>query len=330
MISNAFTAVFLFFFIAASAQEAPNRMDAQGKKQGKWIKKDDKGRKVYEGEFKNDQPIGEFKYYYDDGDIKTISIFSNQGSVSRSKHYFPGNILMAEGNYLNQKRDSVWKFYNAPNALVSEERYKNGKKHGVEKIYDGKGHLLEMKTWKDSLRDGDYKKYYDNGEVKEEGTCQAGLFEGMIKFYFPGNTPAVTGAYLHSLRHGKWIYHNPVGHTNVMIENYDQGNLHGYYAQWYEKDGTPKITGEYKQGRKHNLWKYYNDKGKITADTTFGGGYLQGACHTYYESGSKQSECNYYFSNKTGVSMEWDEKGNVMKEEKFPAIEELKKKKINK
>lgn len=66
-----------------------NQTDKNGKKQGKWIKKDEHNRPIYEGTFNDDKPIGEFKYYYDTGEIKTISFFSNAGSVCRTKHFFP-------------------------------------------------------------------------------------------------------------------------------------------------------------------------------------------------------------------------------------------------
>jgi len=316
----------LFSLLLFAQQELLNQTDKNGKKQGKWIKKDAHGRPVYEGVFKDGKPLGEFKYFYDTGEIQTLSFFYNNGSVCRTKHYFPGNILMAEGKYINQKRDSIWKFYNAPNALVSEESFKNGKKDGPEKNYDGRGKLVEEKNWKDSILNGPWKKYYDDGSIQQEGFYNTGFLEGDMKFYYPGKIPAVVGQYQHSLKQGKWTHYDRTGKIITQVENYNLGNLHGYYAAWSDKDNTPKLKGEYKQGKKNGKWTYFDKNGKLEADSTFAFGYLHGACTEYYNNGAKKSESNYYYSHKTGKWSEWDENGKVTKEEVFDSIDEVKKK----
>ena len=50
--------------------------DASGKKQGYWKQKDEKTNKlVFEGEFKDDKPIGKFKYYYPNDSVRAIIDF---------------------------------------------------------------------------------------------------------------------------------------------------------------------------------------------------------------------------------------------------------------
>lgn len=318
--------VFLLSSLLLFAQPPLNQTDKSGKKQGKWIKKDKYERVVYEGNFKDGKPDGEFRYYYDNKELKTLSVYSANGTVCRTKHFFPGGILMAEGKYVNEKRDSVWKFYNAPNALVSEESFKEGKKHGYEKNYNGKGKLVEEKNWKDSLLNGVWRKFYEDGAVQQEGNYIAGKLEGEMKFFYPDKIVAVSGTYLRSLKQGKWTYYNRNGKVISLIENYKKGDLDGYYAEWSEKDGTPKLKGNYKQGKRHDKWTYFDENGKLAKDTTFFLGYLHGACTEYYANGNKKSESNYYFSHKTGKWTEWDETGKVTKEETFDAVEAVKKK----
>jgi antitoxin component YwqK of YwqJK toxin-antitoxin module len=316
----------LFSLVLFAQQEQLNQTDKNGKKQGKWIKKDEHGKPIYKGVFKEGKPTGEFNYYYDTGDIQTTSFFYNNGAVCKTKHYFPGNILMAEGKYINQKRDSIWKFYNAPNALVSEESFKNGKKDGFEKNYDGKGKLMEEKNWKDSILNGFWKKYYEDGTIQQEGFYNTGFLEGDMKFYYPGKVPAAVGQYQHSLREGKWTYYDRGGKIITHVENYHLGDLHGYFAEWSEKDNTPKLKGEYKQGKRNGKWIYFDEKGKLAADTTFLFGYLHGVCTEYYENGNKKSESNYYYSHKTGKWTEWNEEGKATKEDVFDSIDSVKKK----
>ncbi len=311
-------------FIVFAQQPTLNQVDKNGKKQGKWVKKDKYERVLYEGNFKDGKPEGEFKYYYDNKDIKTISVFSKNGTFCRTKHYFPENVLMAEGNYLNEKRDSVWKFYNAPNALVSEESFKNGKKDGFEKNYNGKGKLVEERNWKDSVLNGTWKKYYENGEIQQEGNYLNGKLEGQMTFFYPEKIVAVSGSYVHSLKQGKWVQYHRSGKYITQSENYKNGTLDGAYAEWNDKNGGPLVRGFYKQGKRHDRWTYHDEIGKIKKDTTFFIGYLQGTCSEYYQDGKKKKETNYYYSKPIGTWTEWDESGKVVKEEKFDTIEQAK------
>ena len=315
-------------FLMASAvlfaqPTALNQTDKAGKKQGKWIKKDEHGRPVYDGTFKDNKPVGEFKYFYDTGELKTSSVFSPDGSC-RSKHYFPGNILMAEGKYVNEKRDSIWKFYNAPNSLVSEESFKKGKKDGLEKNFNGKGKLLEEKSWKDSILNGPWKKYYEDGTVQQEGVYVGGFLDGDMKYYYPNKVPAVIGHYQHSLKSGKWMYYDKSGKILTQTESYYLDNLHGYFAKWSEKDGAPQMKGGYKNGQKNDKWSFFDAKGKLEKDSTFYMGYIQGACTEYYDNGNKKKESIFYFSHPSGKWTEWDEAGKIIKEETMDSEEAIK------
>ena len=59
------TLTFLFGFSLENinAQNDYNKTDNQGRRQGKWIDFHDNGKTRYIGEFKNNEPIGEFLYY---------------------------------------------------------------------------------------------------------------------------------------------------------------------------------------------------------------------------------------------------------------------------
>ena len=63
--------VWLFFVQASIAQV--NQVDAKGLKQGPW-QKNYPGTKVnmYEGNFKDDKPVGRFIYRYESGKLKAV------------------------------------------------------------------------------------------------------------------------------------------------------------------------------------------------------------------------------------------------------------------
>ena len=53
-----------------------NKTDAAGKKQGHWVKLDADKKKMYEGNFIDNIPVGKFTYYYDIGIPWSVTVFS--------------------------------------------------------------------------------------------------------------------------------------------------------------------------------------------------------------------------------------------------------------
>ena len=51
-------------FAQKKASDTLNYMDANGKRQGHWIQKYDNGNIQFEGYFKNNVPVGQFKKYH--------------------------------------------------------------------------------------------------------------------------------------------------------------------------------------------------------------------------------------------------------------------------
>lgn len=103
------------------AQSTPNKLDAAGKKQGHWIKFDANKKKVYDGNFVNDIPVGKVSYYYDSGVLRAEMNFSKNGTIAYAKLFHPGGKLMGEGKYVSEKKDSVWKYYDEEAVLLSQE-----------------------------------------------------------------------------------------------------------------------------------------------------------------------------------------------------------------
>ena len=62
-----------------SSSDTLNRTDEQGLKQGYWIKLDEEGMLKYEGTFKDNNPTGNFIYYYPDGVVRARSTFYDDG-----------------------------------------------------------------------------------------------------------------------------------------------------------------------------------------------------------------------------------------------------------
>ena len=184
-------------------------IDASGKKQGYWKKKDDKtGNLIYEGEFKDDKPVGTFKHYYP-GDTarRAITYYKDGGKIAYAKLYYQiSGKLMAQGKYISELKDSIWNFYDDGGVLISKDNYIMGKKTGKCFVYVPDGSLAEEKTFKNGVEDGPFKQYFDGKLVKGEGNYVNGKMEGKITYYFPNGVVAATGIYKNGFKDGVWIY----------------------------------------------------------------------------------------------------------------------------
>jgi len=60
----------LFFLNNANAQFLSNQSDAKGLRQGKWLAKYPDGKTRYEGSFRDNKPVGEWKRYHENGKLK--------------------------------------------------------------------------------------------------------------------------------------------------------------------------------------------------------------------------------------------------------------------
>lgn len=224
-----------FFFSSKSfAQDAPNVTDAAGKKQGHWIKLDDNKKKIYDGNFVNDIPVGKFTYYYDTGNPWSVTIFSQNGKIARTQMFNAGGKLMGEGKYVSEKKDSLWKFYNDEGKLLSDEMYILGVKNGSCKVYYENGQVSEEKIWKAGKLDGPVKKYFESGQIKYTGEVVNDKVEGQVYFYFISGKVNAEGVYKNDLKDGTWKYYKEDGtieRTDVFIN----GKMTGT-----DKDVVPK------------------------------------------------------------------------------------------
>ena len=110
--------------LAAFPATAQNKTDKNGKKQGEWVKKYPNGNTMYEGSFKDDEPVGTFKRYYENGMLKSVQVYET-GDISSVKLYSQDSkTVIAEGNFRGKAKHGMWKLYK-DGKLLTEEVYKD-------------------------------------------------------------------------------------------------------------------------------------------------------------------------------------------------------------
>lgn len=204
-----FSCIILLLSIVFSVfcqQDTLNRIDNKGQKQGYW-KKFNQNHLVYEGHFKNNIPIGEFKYYHQNGNLKSISVFINGPLKVKTTLFHDNGKKSAEGLFLNQIKDSIWNYYSESGILIKTESYNKGEKHGTWKTYSAKtGILLEEINYDQNLLSGVFKEYYVNGDIQTVIHYINGKRNGITESYFADSILSISGIYHNDFKIGTWKY----------------------------------------------------------------------------------------------------------------------------
>ncbi len=246
LLKNIFFCCILFTAFGSYAQDAPNKTDAAGKKQGHWIKYDANKKKVYDGNFVDDVPVGKFTYYYPSQEVKATNVFLKNGTVAYTEYFHLTGKTMGKGKYVNEKKDSTWTYYDEEGVLLSQEMYVNGVKNGSFKVYYRNGQISEDKTWKNGVLDGPAKKYFEGGQLKYSGQYINNKIEGKVTYYYSNGKIDAVGVYKNDLKEGEWKYYSDNG-TLLRTDKYVDGRLQGEDKNIITKEQQDKEKKQYEQ-----------------------------------------------------------------------------------
>ena len=210
-----------------------NQLDSLGRKQGIWTKNWKGTNKIqYRGEFIGGVPVGQFRYYYPSGEVRSIIEHVNQRAAFVT-FYFKNKEVMSEGFYLDQLRDSLWLNYDRNGLTLSAENFKKGKLNGKRVVFylrnqieRGELKILSETFYKDSIKDGPFYSFFSSEKLKEQGQYKLDVKDGIWKSYS-------SDGYLSSL------------------SRYKKGKLHGW-SEFYDAEGN--LTGRilYQNGERLN------------------------------------------------------------------------------
>jgi len=268
-----------------------NRVDKKGSKQGIWRKYYTNSNLKYEGNFKDDYRIGQFKFYYENGKIQAISVFSEKGLKAKTTQYYENGNILSVGNFYDQKKDSLWKLYSLGGVIMAEESYNKGIRTGTWKTYYLNGKLFEIFWFQNDKMNGLYKSLFDDGKTKFEVTYVNDDMEGKATYYTPTGLISETGSFSKSLKVGVWLVYSDEG-TLLTKETYNNGKL----------KKTERVNGEYTDNYPSKI-----PKQKINYKNNM----LNGAFVEYYDVGEWKQEL------KKGAEGYPDETYNVLEGQKI-------------
>jgi len=216
------TASFLVFSVCAASQTDTqfNKTDQQGRKQGHWIKKYPGESIMYDGYFKDDHPVGEFKRYFENNTLKSILIYSPDGRTADATIYHENGNISSKGTYVDQMKEGKWNFFSSVtnNYLISEEVYSKNLKNGLSLKFYPDSTIAEKLSYVNGIKQGEWIQYYPSGIKFMKTTYQNGKFSGKFEVWYDNGSIEFSGQYVNDSREGEWIIFNKNGSIKYKME----------------------------------------------------------------------------------------------------------------
>jgi antitoxin component YwqK of YwqJK toxin-antitoxin module len=211
----------IFSSVLLFSQDSINQIDKKERKQGYW-KKYDKETLLYEGLFKDDVPVGIFKYYYADGKLKSTTDFINGTHKVKTQLFHVNGKKSAEGEFIDQQKNGTWYYYSPQEILIKQENYKNGIPNGLWITFSSETakKLLE-ENYDNGVLNGLQIRYYTTGDTMNIIPYINGKRNGFAKTFYTGNIVSSNGLYHNDLYNKTWKYFNDKGEIRKE-DNYDE------------------------------------------------------------------------------------------------------------
>lgn len=216
------TASLLAFSIYAAAQVDTqiNKTDQQGRKQGHWIKMYPGETIMYDGIFRDDHPVGEFKRYFENQSLKSILIYSDDGRKASATLYHPNGNISSKGNYTDQMKEGKWQFFSLSTNgyLISEEFYLNNIRNGLSLKFYPDSTIAEKVSYRNGLKEGEWIQYYPSGAVRLKSNYLNGKINGSFEVWFENGAIEISGNYKNDSRDGQWVIYNSDNTIKYKLE----------------------------------------------------------------------------------------------------------------
>jgi len=186
-------------------QETFNQKDANGKRQGRWIGKYPDGSIRYIGLFIDDMPVGEWKRYHKNGNLKAHLFHLPKTNKVAAELFDAEGIRYAIGNYKGTVKDSTWDYYNNLR-LIGKEDFSGGRKNGKSVTFYENGSLATESNWVNGEPEGVSRSFYPSGKKKSEIMYLMGKRNGPDLSYWESGEIMISGNYCNNLSDGIWMF----------------------------------------------------------------------------------------------------------------------------
>jgi antitoxin component YwqK of YwqJK toxin-antitoxin module len=200
-----------------------NQSDANGIKQGRWIKFYENGLMAYNVYFVDGKPVGDYYRYHENGARKAFLHYDKNGFASVSL-FDDDTTRIADGFYKGINKDSLWTYFYPDGKKAITVSYSMGVENGRSKTFYQEGNLLEELDWVNGKKNGIWRQFYPNNQKRLETKFVNNEKNGPFYLYHENGAFDEKGTYKNGLRNGRWEYYDKSNNI-IKTEFYKDGKL---------------------------------------------------------------------------------------------------------
>lgn len=258
-------------------------------------------------------PFGQYKFYYTSGAISTTGEFNNEGNRNGLWTYFyPNGNIKGTNNYSDGALSGadIDYFENGQKSL--ESTFEKDLREGTTCVLNETGTMNRCMYHHEGKISDSLVYYYNNGNVSSWLPMKEGLIDGKAKYYHADGSLNSEITWEDDMRSGPYtsLYSNG---AKEVEGNYESGSLNGKYVIYFP-NGQISSEGTYSEGTKVGEWKHFYFDGKLQKTETFDEkGKANGQEENYDYNGYKTSSFDYSKGEIVSYKI-YDRLGNVLHE----------------
>jgi len=286
---------------------------------------------------RNNEKVGTWKYYYENGKLKTeayyksgklngyVKEYDEKGKLVSSKRYVDNELYVEKEN--TDEKAVVKKEYYASGKLKNTGSFKKEIPVGQHTTYAENGEVLDAKNYsstgwirssgisdKKGNKQGEWKYFYQSGKLKSVGEYKNDRRQGEWNFYYENGIKEQQGTYdKRGMETGLWLWFHDNGNA-LREEEFTSGIENGRMIE-YSRSGNIVSKGTYVDGVREGPW--YFSVGDEIQEGEFKAGVKNGDWKSYYPDKTLMAEGKYVDGDENGKFRYYHPNGKIKTEGEF-------------
>ncbi|SKC07484.1 Antitoxin component YwqK of the YwqJK toxin-antitoxin module [Soonwooa buanensis] len=185
----------------------------------------------------NEKAVGEWKYYYEEGNIERIETYD-------------GDKVFAQSFWKNGKKHQISTSQNGYFLGTSLSYYENGQPWSIKNFVNGSF-------------DGMQKSFYSNGKLEYIGFYKKGMRVGKWEYFHENGKRSIVATYDNDKNLSTDWYRDDGTPWKKEKNDYSTDGKLTVYFEEYHLNGKLERTGSFFEGVEVGIWEYYDEKGKL-------------------------------------------------------------------
>ena len=257
---------------------------------------------------KNGLLDGESREYYEEGDIKAVSLFKNNVADGIFISYYQNGNIKEKHTYKNGNEEGEGLFYYENGQLEEKYFMKNGKLDGEAINYFEDGKIRHKTIYKDDIILEE--EVHENNEIKKNIFKNEEIVQQDI--YTKNKILKATIFFLENEKTKIITYHK---NGNKQEEVFSINGLLDGEAFIYYPSGKLENKSFFKDGKREGESLTYYENGKLKKKILYKNGMKNGIAIVYYENGMIEEKAYFVDDKKENERLYYDKKGNLIKTE---------------